>query len=306
MEWQFEVVAGPFGGTTEGPAWDGKAVLFTHIPTSRILRYEPATGECSEFRTETHGTNGLMFDARGRLYGCQAQRRCICRFESDGSMTPLPNKLDGKRHNRPNDLAIDRKGRIWFTDQYGRVPVEEREIDHGSVLRLDPGPDGEWTLQRMTFDTTSPNGILFSRDERTLYVAQSDNKGGERDLRAYPLERDDTLGGYTVLHTFGKDTRGLHRGVDGMCLDTNGHIIACAGSREAGPGPMIYVFDPAGRVLETHPVPVQHPTNCTFGDVDLGTLYVTTGGGYLLRVRNTGRRGWLTWDGAWIRTGKTR
>jgi len=157
-----------------------------------------------------------MFDAQGRLYGCQSGQHCITRFEPDGNMTPLPNRLDGRRHNRPNDLAIDRKGRVWFTDPFGRGrPAEERELDHASVLRLDPQPGGKWTLQRMTFDTTSPNGILFSQDERTLYVAQSDYDG-TRELRAYPLRDDDTVGAYTVLHTFGQDARGVQRGVDGM------------------------------------------------------------------------------------------
>jgi gluconolactonase len=292
-EWTFEPLAGPYGGTTEGPAWDGQALLFTHIPGHRILRYDPHTGTCTEFRTGTQGTNGLMFDAQGRLYGCQAGNHGITRFEPDGTMTPLPNRIQGRRHNRPNDLAIDRQGRIWFTDPFGRGrPREERELDHAPVLRLAPQPDGTWDLTRMTFDTTAPNGILLSPDERTLYVAQSDYDGA-RELRAYPLQADDTLGAYTVLQTFGQDARGVHRGVDGMCLDTNGHIIACAGWEAAGPGPMIYVFAPSGRVLETHPVPVDRPTNCTFGDAALGTLYVTTGGGHLFRVRDTGRRGWL-------------
>ena len=293
MDWEFELLAGPYGGTTEGPAWDGEALLFSHIPASRIMRYDPRTGEVAEVRTGTHNTNGLMFDAQGRLYGCQSGQHCIVRFEPDGGMTPLPNRLDGRRHNRPNDLAIDSKGRIWFTDPYGRGrPADERELDHASVLRHDPQPDGGWSLRRMTHDTTSPNGILFSKDERTLYVAQSDYEG-TRELRAYPLDDDDTLGPYTVLHTFGQDSCGVQRGVDGMCLDTDGNIIACAGWNEAGPGPLIYVFAPSGRVLETHPVPADRPTNCTFGDADLSTLYVTTGGGHLFRVRNTGRRGWL-------------
>jgi gluconolactonase len=293
MDWEFELIAGPYGGTAEGPAWDGQALLFTHIPGSRIMRYDPRSGDVSEFRSGTHNTNGLMFDGQGRLYGCQSGRHCIVRFEPDGGMTPLPNRLDGRRHNRPNDLAIDRKGRIWFTDPFGRGrPADERELDHASVLRHDPQPDGSWSLQRMTYDTTSPNGILFSRDERTLYVAQSDYEG-VRELRAYPLNDDDTLGAYRVLHTFGQDADGVQRGVDGMVLDTDGNIIACAGWNAAGPGQMIYVFAPSGRVLETHPVPEDRPTNCTFGDPDLSTLYVTTGGGHVFRVRNTGRRGWL-------------
>jgi gluconolactonase len=292
-EWTFDLIAGPYGGTTEGPAWDGQALLFTHIPANRILRYAPHTGTCTECRTGTQGTNGLMFDAQGRLYGCQSGDHCIARFDPDGTMTPLPNRLQGRRHNRPNDLAIDRRGRIWFTDPCGRGrPREERELDHASVLRLDPRPDGTWDLKRMTADTTSPNGILLSQDERTLYVAQSDDEG-VRELRAYPLQADDTLGAYAVLHTFGQDARGVHRGVDGMCLDTDGQIIACAGWEEAGPGPMIYVFAPSGRVLETHPVPVDRPTNCTFGGAALGTLYVTSGGGHLFSVRESGRRGWL-------------
>ena len=120
MEWEFELVAGPYGGTTEGPTWDGQALLFTHIPANRIMRYDPTTGACTEFRTGTNATNGLMFDAQGRLYGCSGGGRCILRFEPDGATTTLPHRLDGRRHNRPNDLAIDRQGRIWFTDPYGQ------------------------------------------------------------------------------------------------------------------------------------------------------------------------------------------
>jgi gluconolactonase len=296
MDWKFEELAGPYGGTSEGPAWDGECLLFSHIPGSRIMRYDPKSGKCSEYRTETGHTNGLAFDLQGRLYGCERTSHCITRFEPDGRMTRLPNRLDGKRLNYPNDLVLDHKGRIWYTDQFSRIPESERELHFGAVIRLDPQPDGSWNVNRMTFDTTSPNGILFSKDERVLYVAQSDYDG-IRELRAYPLKDDDTLGPYTVLYTFGNDHRGPHRGVDGMVLDTEGNIIATAGGPEAGPGSMMYVISPTGRVLESHPVPLtgNRPkvTNCTFGDKDLSTLYVTTGNGHLLRVRNTGRRGYL-------------
>ncbi len=296
MDWRFEKLAGPYGGVTEGPVWTGDALLFTHIQASRILRFDPRKGEVTEYITGTDRTNGLCFDGQGRLYGCSGGGRCILRFEAGGRMTRLPDRLDGKRHNNPNDLAIDRQGRIWFTDPWGNANDKSgMELDHESVLRLDPQPGGGWTLRRLTFDTTHPNGILISPDNRTLYVAESDyGVDRKRELRAYPIKDDGTLGPYITLHTFGLDHRGVHRGVDGMTLDQDGNIIACAGWEISGPGPMLYVFSPTGRVLETHPIPTRRPTNCCFGDADMQTLYVTTIDGELFRTR-TNRRGWTMW-----------
>ena len=82
-----------------------------------------------------------------------------------------------------------------------------------------------------------------------------------------------------------------------MCLDADGNIVACAGSSLSGPGPMVYVFSPTGRVLETHPTPVD-PINCTFGDSDLTTFYMTSHSGGLYRIRRPGRKGWLIWPAA--------
>ncbi len=295
MSWNFELVAGPLGGTTEGPVWDGEAVLYTHIPASRIMRYNPRTGENSEYFYMTHNTNGLCFDAEGNLYGCQSGRRRIVRFERNGiTITPVSSTLGSQRHNNPNDLAVDRQGRIWFTDPFNGS-AGDQELDHMSVLRLDPKGDDDWELTRATYDVSRPNGVLISRDQRTLYVAQSDYDPSQpRELRAYPINDDGSLGSYATLHTFGIDPRGVHRGVDGMTLDVEGNIIACAGWEESGPGPMIYVISPAGRVLETHPIRVDRPTNCCFGDADMRTLYVTTGGGHLFRAR-TDHTGWIMW-----------
>lgn len=287
MSWSFELVAGPFS-FTEGPAWDGAAVLFTDIPNNRILRYDPGTGGCTEFRTGTNQANGLVFGPDGRLYGCEGGARRIVRYEPDGGATVLVDRFEGKRLNSPNDLACDRSGRLWFTDPcYG--DRSGLELPHESVYRLDPQTEGAWAIQRMTFDTTRPNGILVSSDQKTLYVAQSEyGEGRARELRAYPIRADGSLGEYTVLHNFYP-----HRGIDGMCLDADGNIVATAGWQKSGPGPMVYVFSPNGRVLETHPAPVDQPTNCTFGDPDLRTLYLTASG-RLFRAR-TGRRGWLLW-----------
>jgi gluconolactonase len=154
-------------------------------------------------------------------------------------------------------------------------------LDHDSVYRLDPQSGGAYSITRVTFDTTRPNGLLFSLDYKTLYVAQSGREPAEaRQLRAYPVKNGKALGAAEILHDFGE-----HRGIDGMRLDTEGNIIATAGWELGGPGPMIYVFSSGGRVLEMHPVPCRRPTNCTFGGPDLTTLYVTTIEGFLFRTR---------------------
>ena len=297
MNWDFELVSGPYGGTTEGPVWDGHAVLFSYIPGSRILRYDPEDGETTDYFTETNHTNGLCFDAEGNLYGCLQGGRGIARFEKDGkTITSLPRLLDEKQLGNPNDLAVDKQGRIWFTDPYsGAWDIGPKELDHQSVLRLDPRGGDRWELARATYDVSRPNGVLISRDQKTLYVAQSDYALDQpRQLRAYSIGPDGSLGSYTTLHTFAADYRGAQRGVDGMTLDAEGNIVVCAGWEAGGPGPMIYVFSPTGRVLSTHPFRVDRPTNCCFGDADMKTLYVTTGGGHLFRAR-TEHTGWIMW-----------
>jgi gluconolactonase len=291
MSWDFEVLVEP-NGLSEGPAWDGSGLLYTNIPNSRIMRYVPGAagskGTLSVFREGTNGCNGLMFDKGGRLYGCESESRRIVRYEADGGVNVLCDNYEGKRLNSPNDLAVDNQGRIWFTDPRYGDRTDDLELDHMSIFRLDPQPDGSWKCVRMTYDTTSPNGLLISPDNKTLYVAQSKYGEGQlRELRAYPVLDDGSLGEYSVLHNFYP-----HRGIDGMCLDTEGNIIATAGWEVSGPGGMIYVFTPTGRVLETHPVPCDRPTNCTFGDADLCTLYVTSIAGHLIRSR-TDRQGLL-------------
>jgi gluconolactonase len=291
VSWTFERLAGPYT-LTEGPAWDGDGLLFTDIGNDRILRYDPATGRIDVYRTGTEGGNGLMFDREGRLYGCQQWSRQIVRYEPDGSTTVIVDRLDGRRLNSPNDLAIDSRGRVWFSDPRYRDTMPPMELDHHSILRATPRDDGSWSVERVTFDTSRPNGLLVSADDRWLYVAESPPApSGQRELRAYPIADDGSVGSHQVLHTFGP-----HRGIDGMCLDVDGNIVATAGWEQSGPGGMIYVFSPQGRVLSTHPMPepVRRPTNCAFGGPDLRTLYVTDIDGYLHRAQ-TDHVGWHRW-----------
>ena len=220
MSWEFEQVAGPYG-FTEGSAWDGEAVLFTDISTSRVMRYDPASGECTAFRSGTNEANGLIFDKDGNLYACEGSKlfsdgeggRRISRYNADGTTTVVVEEFEGKRLNSPNDLAFDAQGRLWFTDPRYGDETADLELDHRSVFRLDPRADDSWDITRVTYDTTSPNGLLVSRDGKWLYVAQSaygDNN--PRELRRYPINDDGSVGAYEVLHNFYP-----HRGIDGMC-----------------------------------------------------------------------------------------
>ena len=296
MSWQFELLAKPYGGVSEGPIWDGENILFSHIPTSRILKCDPKTDEISEYISNTNHTNGLAFSTEGILYGCCSGGRAIIRFNDDGTNTVVANEVDGQKLNTPNDIAVDRLGRIWFTNPWngGNIdPAEKEELDNRSVLRGDPQPDGTFKLTRVTFDTTMPNGVLVSPDGNTLYVAESnsDNNEIDRELRAYPILADGSLAPYKLLHAWGKDSYSVHRGIDGMCLDSEGNILTTAGWELGGPGPMIYVFSPAGRILETHPISCNRPTNICFGGPDYSTVYVTSTQGHFFKAK-TDRTGW--------------
>lgn len=286
MTWEFEQVAGPYE-FTEGPVWDGDGLLFTDIYSNRVMRFDPNADICAKYRNSTNAANGLKFGPDGRLYACEGDSHRIARYGPDGTTTTVVDEYDGDRLNAPNDLAFDPNGQLWFTDPdyEGRRGLE---LGHESVYRVTSVGDDEWTIHRVTYDTTKPNGILVSEDGSVLYVAQSEyGVGNKRELRAYPIESDGSLGEYAVLHNFYP-----HRGIDGMCFDTHGNIVATAGWEKSGPGPMLYVFAPNGRVLETHPFPGTQPTNCVFGGDDLRTLYVTAGDGCLYRAR-TDREGLL-------------
>ncbi len=283
MTWTFERVAGPFD-FTEGPVWDGKVLRFTAIYDNEIKSYDPRTGECSVFATDTNRGNGLTLDRQGRLLVCEGGGRRIARYEADGQRVTLADRFEGRRLNQPNDIVVDSKDRVWFTDPC-YSDREQMELEQESVYRLDPQPDGSYTINRVTLDTTRPNGLALSPDERTLYVAESPPApNGNRQLRAYPLQADGSLGQVKILHDFGP-----HRGIDGMRVDSQGQIVASCGWTTSGPGPRIAVFSPAGEVLEEHPTPTV-PTNCCFGDDDLQTLYITGYDGCLYRAR-TSRRG---------------
>jgi gluconolactonase len=259
-------------GFGEGPAWHPSGyLLFEDVARNRIMKLDGSSGAISVFREPSDRSNGLAFDAEGRLIACEGNStdggRRLTRTDVDGRRTTLADRWDGKRLNSPNDLAIDRRGRIFFTDpRYTtRVGLEQ---DKEAVYRVDP----DRKVTRIIDSLTRPNGILVSGDDETLYVADNASPGGVVTLWAFDLDaRGDARNG-RVIYDFVSG-----RGIDGMALDSAGRIWATAGTGEkAG----IYVFTPDPKRASARLVTVvrtpEDPTNCTFGGRQRDILYITT------------------------------
>jgi gluconolactonase len=297
MTWTFDLVAGPFKGRTGGLAWDGSGMLCSLVLEERIVKFDPKTGKADNWRKYTGRTNGISVASDGSVFGAQEGGRRVIHFCTDGSTAPTNDLVDGKHHNQPVDVFADSKGRVWIADPWNLQnpygPSIYPFLDHASVLKLERDERKAWKLNRMTTDTIGPRAVLLSADEKTLYVADGDmeieksRSKGASTLRAYPVNADGTLGKVNVLHTFAAG----ERGIEGMCLDSTGNIVACTGWKKNGAGPMITVFSAGGAIIESVPAPADLPMRCAFGDDGLGSLYVTTGEGHLYRCSNSGRKG---------------
>lgn len=268
---------------TEGPAADADGNLyFSDEPNNRIMVVRP-DGKAEVWEKDSKMANGMHFDAKGRLIVCCSEDgpRALIRFEKDGKRTTLADKWDGKRFNAPNDLTVDNQGRVWFTDPcYGRKPKDG--IDKYAVYRIE-AENGEPIINKVTKvidDVVMPNGICISPDQKTLYVADNAPGKGPHTLIAYDIASDGTCKRRAVIWDF-KD----HRGIDGMRCDTAGNVWATA---ESGDKSGVYVISPKGEQLGFIRTP-ETATNCTFGDKDLKTLYITAGTSlYKVRVNATG------------------
>ena len=267
----------------EGPAWhpDGY-LIFEDVPNSRTLKLD-AAGKVSVFREKTSNANGQAFDRERRLLACEGndpeRGRRLVRIEKDGRLTVLADRYEGKRLNSPNDLTVDRRGNIFFTDpRYSKR--ESMELDKEGVYRV----DSAGRLTRVIDTLARPNGIVVTRDGRTLYVADNASPGGVVQLWAYDLDARGEVSRGRVIYDFGGG-----RGIDGMTLDDKGRVWATAGTKEkAG----IYVLEPDARRQKASlaafiPMP-EDPTNCTFGGKKRDVLYVTTITA-LYRIRTTVR-----------------
>ena len=280
-----EVIASGFEWA-EGPAWSENegCLYFSDTKQNKIYRWHPQDG-LSVFLSpagytgrgdysDEPGSNGLLINARGELIACEHGDRRLTRMPLRvGGKFTLADRWEGKRFNSPNDVCEHSCGAYYFTDPpYGLAQKEKdssREIDAFGVYRIDTS--GKVT--QIISDLKRPNGITLSPDEKTLYVAQSDDV--EPYIMAYPLQSDGSVGKGRIFYDFTSLIKqGLKRAPDGIRTDASGNVYA------AGGGGFI-MLNAQGKLLGRLEL-TSSTSNCTFGSD--GYLYLTAEQ-YICRVR---------------------
>lgn len=257
---------------TEGPLWhpDG---FYYFVDIRKSLLYRLTPGRTQEIvRSETGEGNGTTFDLQGRLVICEGGNRRVTRWSTDGRAEVLMDRYEGKRINRPNDVVCKSDGSIWFTDPGLRIPLAEKELAHSGVYRVEP--DG---TARLVAEFEYPNGLAFSPDERTLYVA---NTRQAQYIHAIEL---DAVGNMVRRRIFADMSSEETDGVpDGMKVDQQGRVYC------TGPGGT-WVFASDGSRLGIIRTP-EIPANLAFGGPDLRTIFFTARTSvYTLRAKTPGQ-----------------
>lgn len=235
---------------TEGPAADANGdVYFTNIPNNRILKWSVQERRLSTFREDSGGANGLYFDKDGTLLVCEGAGRRLVSITPTGSVAVLAETYEGKKFNSLNDLWIDPKGGVYFTDpRYGNRDGMEQDGEHVYYLT----PDRKEVI-RVIADMVRPNGVIGTPNGRRLYVADH----GAGKTYSYTVNRDGTLSDKQLF---------AEQGSDGMTMDNRGNIYLT--------GKTVTVYSRNGEKIADIEVP-EGPANVTFGGPNNRTLFIT-------------------------------
>lgn len=258
-----ELLAGGFT-FTEGPACDAEGnVYFTDIPNERIHKWS-VDGKLTTFRENSGKANGLYFDREGNLLACEGGNRRLTSISPGGKVTVLADSFQGKKLNSPNDLWVDPKGGVYFSDpRYGQEEGLEQDGFHVYYL-----PPNRTELVRVIGDLVKPNGVLGAADGKTLYVADA---GGGKTY-AYRIQPDGSLADRKLIAPVG---------ADGMTRDERGNLYLARN--------VVHVYSPEGKAITTIEVP-EPPANVCFGGKDRKTLFITARKGlYAVRMNVRGQ-----------------
>jgi len=258
-----EQLAGGFA-FTEGPARDAQGnVYFTDIPNGRIHKWS-LDGKLSTFRENSGGANGLFFDRSGNLVACEGGSRRITSITPDGAVTVLADSYGGKKLNSPNDLWVDPKGGVYFSDpRYGSQEGLEQDGFHVYYLPPDRKP-----LLRVVDNLIKPNGVVGAADGKLLYVTDA----GDGKTYVYRIQQDGSLADRKLIAPVGSD---------GMTLDERGNLYLARS--------VVHVYSADGKKLTEIDVP-EAPSNVCFGGSDRRTLFITARKGfYAIRMNVCGQ-----------------
>ncbi len=259
---QVKKLAGGFS-FTEGPASDAVGnIFFSDIPNNRIHKWS-LEGKLTIFRENSGGANGLFFDKSGNLLACEGDGRRLVSINPQGEVEVLAKEYRGKQFNSLNDLWIDPKGGIYFTDpRYGSRDNMEQDGEHVYYL-----PPGRKEIKRVIDDMVRPNGLIGTPDGKVLYV--TDNGGGK--TFAYTINEDGTLSNKKLF---------APEGSDGMTIDNQGNVYLTTSG--------VAVYNTNGEKIELIAVP-EGPANVCFGGKDKKTLFITARTSlYSVRMRVSG------------------
>lgn len=241
---------------TEGPAVDSDGnVFFTDQPNDRILKWNAGDNSISVYMQPSGRSNGLYFDHEGNLLAAADEKNQLWRIDHDKNVTVLVDNFKEKKLNGPNDIWVDPKGGIYFTDPfYKRTWWDHEEPEQTSkrVYYIAPNANEPRIVADDGFG--QPNGIIGSGDGKILYIADN----GDKKTYAYVMAEDGSLSGGKLFADMGSD---------GMTVDNHGNVYLT--------GDGVTVFDASGKQIQHIPVPEEWTANVTFGGPDQKTLFIT-------------------------------
>ena len=266
----------------EGPAYvpAGRYLLWSDVPSDRIMRWDEDSGHVSVFRAPSQNANGNTLDRQARLVTCEQLTRRVTRTEHDGSITVVADRFDGQRFNSPNDVIVGSDSAIWFTDPtYGIDSDYEgrratSEIGRSRLYRVDPS-DGSVSVAADDF--VQPNGLALSVDERRLFVSDTGRThvaDGPAHIRVFDVD----AGSLTCGDVFAECSSGMF---DGFRLDEAGNVWTSAGDG-------VRCYEPGGDLMGIIRVP-DPVANVCFGGPARNRLFIcATDSVYAVYVRANG------------------
>lgn len=240
---------------TEGPAVAPNGdVYFTDQPNDRIVKWSAENNSVSIYMEPAGRSNGLYFDNNDNLLACADEKNQLWQISPDKKVTVLIDDFKGKKLNGPNDLWVDPRGGIYFTDPYYQRDYwtrTEKELEKQQVFYLHPNKKD---ITVVADDMVQPNGLIGNKDGTVLYVADI----GDKKTYSYKIDTNGNLTHKTLFTGMGSD---------GMTLDNRGNVYLT--------GDGVTVFDQTGKQILHIPVDQKWTANVTFGGKDQKTLFIT-------------------------------